>query len=60
MFKCGFCQKWLCEDDQFEHQAQCQTLESDSYKCPSLPPHSYFLPTYTVTDGGLTLMKIYG
>jgi hypothetical protein len=33
MFRCGFCNKWLCEDDQFEHQAQCQTLESDSYKC---------------------------
>jgi hypothetical protein len=35
MFKCSFCNKWLCEDDQFEHQASCQTLDTDTYKCIS-------------------------
>uniref|UniRef100_A0A182YMA5 Uncharacterized protein n=1 Tax=Anopheles stephensi TaxID=30069 RepID=A0A182YMA5_ANOST len=35
MFKCSFCNNFLCEDDQFEHQASCQVLESESYKCQS-------------------------
>lgn len=35
MFKCCFCDAFLCEDDQFEHQASCQVLESESYKCKS-------------------------
>jgi len=35
IFKCSFCQKWLCEDDQFEHQASCQQLDSEDYKCMS-------------------------
>ncbi|KAK3100617.1 hypothetical protein FSP39_022669 [Pinctada imbricata] len=35
MFKCSYCNKFLCEDDQFEHQASCQQLESDSFKCMS-------------------------
>ncbi|XP_060557593.1 zinc finger protein 330 homolog, partial [Ruditapes philippinarum] len=34
-FRCSFCWNFLCEDDQFEHQASCQQLESDSYKCGS-------------------------
>ncbi|XP_065655620.1 zinc finger protein 330 homolog isoform X3 [Hydra vulgaris] len=34
-FKCSFCMNFLCEDDQFEHQAKCQILESESYKCGS-------------------------
>lgn len=34
-FRCGTCSQWLCEDDQFEHQASCQILESDTYKCVS-------------------------
>ena len=33
MFRCCFCQGFLCEDDQFEHQASCQVLESETYKC---------------------------
>eukprot|EP00743_Colponemidia_sp_Colp-15_P006459 GILK01006951.1.p1 GENE.GILK01006951.1~~GILK01006951.1.p1 ORF type:complete len:340 (-),score=44.81 GILK01006951.1:50-1024(-) len=35
LFRCATCHEWLCEDDQFEHQASCQVLESDSYKCIS-------------------------
>jgi len=35
VFKCCFCNNFLCEDDQFEHQASCQVLESESYKCLS-------------------------
>eukprot|EP00112_Aurelia_sp_Birch-Aquarium-sp1_P008498 Seg1937.7 transcript_id=Seg1937.7/GoldUCD/mRNA.D3Y31 product="Zinc finger protein 330" protein_id=Seg1937.7/GoldUCD/D3Y31 len=35
VFKCSFCQSFLCEDDQFEHQASCQILESENYKCAS-------------------------
>ena len=27
---------FLCEDDQFEHQASCQILEAETYKCESL------------------------
>ena len=33
IFKCSFCHNFLCEDDQFEHQANCQKLESENYKC---------------------------
>ena len=36
VFKCSFCDNFLCEDDQFEHQASCQKLESDSMKCEPL------------------------
>ncbi|XP_070552665.1 zinc finger protein 330-like [Ptychodera flava] len=35
VFKCSFCHNYLCEDDQFEHQASCQILESENYKCGS-------------------------
>jgi len=35
IFKCCFCDNFLCEDDQFEHQASCQVLESESFKCQS-------------------------
>lgn len=35
LYLCGFCDNFLCEDDQFEHQASCQILESESYKCQS-------------------------
>lgn len=35
MFKCSFCKGFLCEDDQFEHQAKCQVLDSENYKCGS-------------------------
>lgn len=35
IFKCCFCEGFLCEDDQFEHQASCQVLESENYKCQS-------------------------
>jgi len=35
IFRCSFCSNFLCEDDQFEHQASCQVLEADSYKCQS-------------------------
>lgn len=35
MFKCSFCIGFLCEDDQFEHQAKCQVLDSENDKCGS-------------------------
>jgi len=35
IFKCSFCDSFLCEDDQFEHQASCQVLDAESYKCMS-------------------------
>ncbi|XP_015521387.1 zinc finger protein 330 homolog [Neodiprion pinetum] len=35
IFRCSFCDCFLCEDDQFEHQASCQVLESESFKCQS-------------------------
>ncbi|XP_066252835.1 zinc finger protein 330 homolog [Euwallacea similis] len=35
IFKCSYCNGYLCEDDQFEHQASCQVLESENYKCQS-------------------------
>lgn len=35
IYKCSFCDSYLCEDDQFEHQASCQVLDSESYKCQS-------------------------
>jgi hypothetical protein len=33
VFQCSFCAQSLCEDDQFEHQASCQVLESENFKC---------------------------
>lgn len=35
IFRCSFCTSFLCEDDQFEHQASCQVLESENFKCQS-------------------------
>ncbi|CAG9864769.1 unnamed protein product [Phyllotreta striolata] len=35
IFRCSFCNNFLCEDDQFEHQASCQVLEAENYKCQS-------------------------
>lgn len=35
IFRCSFCSSFLCEDDQFEHQASCQVLEAESFKCQS-------------------------
>ena len=40
VFMCSFCDGFLCEDDQFEHQASCQKLEAENLKCkcgPSSP-----------------------
>lgn len=36
IFRCSFCQNFLCEDDQFEHQASCQVLQAETFKCESL------------------------
>ncbi|KAJ7389266.1 Zinc finger protein 330 [Desmophyllum pertusum] len=35
VFVCSYCASSLCEDDQFEHQAKCQVLESETLKCGS-------------------------
>ncbi|NXD56504.1 ZN330 protein, partial [Corvus moneduloides] len=35
IFACSFCHDFLCEDDQFEHQASCQVLEAETFKCVS-------------------------
>ena len=32
----SYCASYLCEDDQFEHQAKCQVLESETLKCKFL------------------------
>ena len=37
IFRCHYCQNFLCEDDQFEHQASCQVLEQESFKCECFP-----------------------
>ncbi|CAF1064496.1 unnamed protein product, partial [Didymodactylos carnosus] len=39
VFQCSFCANFLCEDDQFEHQASCQVLESENFKCASCSKH---------------------
>lgn len=39
VYQCSFCNTYLCEDDQFEHQASCQVLESEDYKCASCNRH---------------------
>uniref|UniRef100_A0A7S1KCE4 Zinc finger protein 330 n=1 Tax=Vitrella brassicaformis TaxID=1169539 RepID=A0A7S1KCE4_9ALVE len=35
MFRCATCMQWLCEDDQFEHQASCTVIENETFKCMS-------------------------
>ncbi|XP_067948328.1 zinc finger protein 330-like [Watersipora subatra] len=35
VFSCSFCSGFLCEDDQFEHQAMCQKLDAETNKCSS-------------------------
>lgn len=35
IYRCSFCDQFLCEDDQFEHQASCQQLDAEDYKCIS-------------------------
>jgi len=35
LFRCFSCDQWLCEDDQFEHQASCQQLDSETFHCLS-------------------------
>jgi len=42
IFQCSFCNSFLCEDDQFEHQASCQVIESESLKCQSCNRHGQF------------------
>jgi len=39
IFSCSFCLNYLCEDDQFEHQASCQIIEAESLKCQSCNKH---------------------
>lgn len=42
IFQCSFCSNHLCEDDQFEHQASCQILEAETYKCQSCNRHGQY------------------
>lgn len=35
LFTCATCANWICEDDQLEHQAMCQTLETETDHCIS-------------------------
>lgn len=46
IFCCSFCHNFLCEDDQFEHQASCQVLEAETFKC-ELFPWSVFYQRWT-------------
>ncbi|CAH1267659.1 zinc finger protein 330-like isoform X1 [Branchiostoma lanceolatum] len=41
-FKCAYCDNFLCEDDQFEHQASCQILEAENFKCMSCNRHGQY------------------
>ncbi|KAI6657852.1 Zinc finger protein [Oopsacas minuta] len=43
IFKCAFCESFLCEDDQFEHQASCQKLSGDDYKCGTCNRYGQFV-----------------
>ena len=42
IFSCSFCMNFLCEDDQFEHQASCQIIEAESLKCQSCNKHGQY------------------
>jgi len=42
IFQCSFCYNFLCEDDQFEHQASCQVVEAESLKCKSCNRHGQY------------------
>ena len=42
IFTCSFCFKFLCEDDQFEHQASCQVVEAENLKCQSCNRHGQY------------------
>lgn len=42
IFSCSFCCNYLCEDDQFEHQASCQVIEAESLKCQSCNKHGQY------------------
>ncbi|KAL8573467.1 Zinc finger protein 330 [Nucella lapillus] len=42
IFKCSFCANFLCEDDQFEHQASCQVVEAENLKCLSCNRHGQY------------------
>ncbi|KAF6020095.1 ZNF330 [Bugula neritina] len=35
VYECSYCSGFLCEDDQFEHQAMCQKLDAENTKCSS-------------------------
>ena len=39
VFVCSYCASFICEDDQFEHQAKCQVLESETLKCKLIRPY---------------------
>jgi len=42
IFLCSFCFNFLCEDDQFEHQASCQIVEAENLKCQSCNRHGQY------------------
>jgi len=42
IFQCSFCLNFLCEDDQFEHQASCQVIEAENLKCQSCNRHGIY------------------
>ena len=51
MFKCSFCDTFLCEDDQFEHQASCQRLEAESFKCKPIEINVFSVVLYRLGVG---------
>jgi len=42
IFQCSFCLSFLCEDDQFEHQASCQVVDAEDLKCKSCNRHGQY------------------
>ncbi|XP_027722775.1 zinc finger protein 330 isoform X1 [Vombatus ursinus] len=63
IFSCSFCHNFLCEDDQFEHQASCQVLEAETFKCVScnrLGQHSCLRCKISMITSFLSIYYYYG
>ena len=46
IFTCSFCFKFLCEDDQFEHQASCQVCNDMQRICRTWSNKNLLAPRY--------------
>lgn len=55
VFRCATCRLWLCQDDQFQHQAMCQTLDQETFKCTA---RSGALPALILTCASLMPLRL--